>query len=186
MIIYIFHKKLNKKLIKNKKYDSMSEIKPLTLKRIAGDLRKFKKAEPEHFKIYYDKNKPLEINFLLYGRKDTPFDGGEYLGKIVHSPDYPLKPPDYYLYTPNGRFHTDKKICLTTSGYHPEAWAPAAWNLVTLLEGLSSVWHSDDRNDKIGIGHLSTPPSEIIRLAHQSKDYNKINYDDLINKIKSF
>ncbi|ADO67115.1 putative ubiquitin-conjugating enzyme E2 [Cafeteria roenbergensis virus] len=164
----------------------MSEIKPLTLKRIAGDLRKFKKANPEHFKIYYDKNKPLEINFILYGREDSPFRGGEYLGKISHSPDYPLKPPDYYMYTPNGRFHTNKKICLTNSGYHPSDWAPAAWNLVTLLEGLSSVWHSSVAEDKRGIGHLHSIPSEIEAMAQESIKFNNTNYKDLIDKIKSF
>jgi len=163
----------------------MSEIRPLTLKRIAGDLKKFHKANPSHFKIYYDKEKPLEINFILYGREDTPYQGGEYLGKIVHSPDYPAKAPDYYFYTPNGRFHLHKKICLTNSGYHQSDWAPAAWNLVTLLEGLSSVWHSEIKSDKVGIGHLNTPEEQIKKYTKESVNFNEINFKELVDKIKN-
>lgn len=157
------------------------DIKPLTLKRIAGDLRKFSKANPKYFDIYYNKEKPLEINFLLIGREDTPYEGGHYLGKIVHSPDYPKKAPDYYMFTPNGRFHLNRKICLTNSGYHQRDWAPAAWNLVSLLEGFSSVWHSTEKSDKIGIGHIYTNIDEIKILAKESKNYNKINYSELYN-----
>lgn len=163
----------------------MSDISPLALKRIAGDLKKFNKAKPTHFKIYYDKDKPLEINFLLYGRDDSPFKGGEYLGKIVHSPKYPLEAPDYYVYTPNGRFHTGNKICLTNSRYHQSEWAPAAWNLVTLLEGFSSVWHSTDSSDKTGIGHLNSSKSVIKDLAGKSKEFNKSKYSNIINLIKN-
>lgn len=162
----------------------MSELGPITLKRIAGDLRKFYKEKPAHFKIFYNKNKPLEINFILYGLKDSPYAGGEYLGKLVHSPVYPAKPPDYYFSTPNGRFHLNSKICITTSGYHLEEWAPAAWNLLTLLEGLLSVWHSDVSSDKHGIGHLNTPVDKIKKLAENSVNFNITNFSDLVSKIK--
>lgn len=161
----------------------MSNIRPLTLKRIAGDLRKFKKAKPEHFEIIYDNEKPLEINFLLIGRKDTPFDGGHYLGKIVHSPEYPAKAPDYYIFTPSGRFEINRKICLTNSGYHQRDWAPAAWNLLTLLEGLSSVWHSEIGSDKIGIGHIQNiSEKDLKKFALESKEYNRTKLSDLYKK----
>lgn len=159
-----------------------SGIKPLTLKRIAGDLRKFSKENPKYFKIYYDKDRPLEINFLLIGRDKTPFEGGKYIGKIIHSPEYPRKAPDYYMYTPNGRFHLGKKICLTNSAYHQECWAPAAWNLVSLLEGFSSVWHSVIKSDKVGIGHLNSPINVIKKLAKESDDFNRINFEELYKK----
>lgn len=163
----------------------MSQIKPLTLKRIAGDLKKFSKANLEYFKIYYDRENLLEINFLLKGREGTLYEGGEYIGKIVHSPDYPAKAPDYYIYTPNGRFHLEKKICLTNSGYHQSDWAPAAWNLVSLLEGFSSVWHSDIKSDKVGIGHIYTPNCEIIKMAKKSKEYNKQKLNDIYDKLQT-
>jgi hypothetical protein len=91
------------------------------------------------------------------------------------------------MFTPNGRFEINKKICLTNSGYHQSDWAPAAWNLVTLLEGLSSVWHSDIKEDKIGISHMNSDPDLIKTYANNSNDYNLKNLSDIylrFSKIK--
>ncbi len=152
------------------------EINKITIKRINGDFKLFEKSNPQYFDILPNKDNVLEIYFLMYGRESTPYEGGQYLGKIVHNPDYPRKAPDYYVLTPNGRFEINKKICLTNSSYHQSDWAPAAWNLVSILEGFSSVWHSEIKEDKIGISHLSNSPVESIKnLAKTSVDYNKTN-----------
>ncbi len=152
------------------------EINKITIKRINGDFKLFEKSNPQYFDILPNKDNILEIYFLMYGRESTPYEGGQYLGKIVHNPDYPRKAPDYYVLTPNGRFEINKKICLTNSSYHQSDWAPAAWNLVSILEGFSSVWHSEIKEDKIGISHLSNSPVESIKnLAKTSVDYNKTN-----------
>jgi ubiquitin-protein ligase len=160
----------------------------LTLKRINGDLKHFTKENPKYFDVYPNPDNMLEIYFLLDGREDTLYEGGQYVGKIVHSPDYPRKAPDYYIFTPNGRFEVNKKICLTNSGFHQADWAPAAWNLVTLLEGLSSVWHSDIKEDKIGIGHMvSTHPDIIKEMAVCSSLFNSTQLSNIyfkFNKIK--
>jgi ubiquitin-protein ligase len=150
------------------------ELNKITLKRINGDFMKFNVENPEHFDVFPNQDNILEIYFLLLGRKDTPYEGGYYVGKIVHSPEYPRKAPDYYIFTPNGRFEINKKICLTNSAYHQADWAPAAWNLITLLEGFSSVFHSDIKEDKIGISHITdTPVSELKKLASESVKFNK-------------
>ena len=93
----------------------------------------------ENIFIYPNPDNILEIYFLIKGDKNSPFDGGEYICKLVHSAQYPIKAPDYYVYTPNGRFETNRKICLTNSGFHQNEWAPAAWNLLTLLNGFYSI-----------------------------------------------
>ena len=36
-----------------------------------------------------------------------------------------MKPPNIIFLTPNGRFATNQKICLSISAYHPESWNPA-------------------------------------------------------------
>jgi hypothetical protein len=91
--------------------------------------------------------------------------------------------------TPNGRFEVKRKICLTNSANHQADWAPAAWNLITLLEGFSSVWHSDIKEDKIGISHIpNTPDSEIRRLAQESVLSNSENLTSIFfnfPKVKS-
>ncbi|KVI05793.1 Ubiquitin-conjugating enzyme, E2 [Cynara cardunculus var. scolymus] len=47
---------------------------------------------------------------------------GFYYGKIKFPPEYPFKPPGISMTTPNGRFMTQKKICLSI--IHPESWNP--------------------------------------------------------------
>jgi ubiquitin-conjugating enzyme E2 J2 len=166
----------------------MSSFKSITVKRINGDFKLFQSTNPKHFDIYPNPNNILEIWFIMYGLKGSSYESGQYIGKIIHSPDYPMKAPDFYIYTPNGRFHLNKKICLTNSSYHQESWAPAAWNLVSILEGLFSIWHSDNRDDLNGVGHLHTNNSDISLLASNSINYNKNNLNDIYNnfpKIKN-
>lgn len=156
------------------------DVNKITIKRINGDFKLFEKSNPQYFDIFPNKDNILEIYFLMYGRPDTPYAGGQYIGKIVHNSEYPRKAPDYYMLTPNGRFDTNKKICLTNSSYHQADWAPAAWNLVSILEGFSSVWHSDIKEDKVGISHLSNVPvSTIKEYANKSIGYNSANLSSL-------
>lgn len=158
------------------------ELNKITLKRINGDFKKFNEEKPKYFDVFPNPENILEINFLLYGREGTAFEGGQYIGKIVHSPEYPRKAPDYYVFTPNGRFEVGKKICLTNSGYHQADWAPAAWNLITLLEGFSSVWHSDIKEDKIGISHIAnTDISTLKMFAQSSVEWNIKNMNAVYN-----
>lgn len=156
------------------------EVNKITIKRINGDYKLFEKSDPQFFDVLANPDNILEIYFLMYGRDGTPYEGGQYIGKIVHSPEYPRKAPDYYMLTPNGRFEINKKICLTNSSYHQSDWAPAAWNLVSILEGFSSVWHSEIKEDKHGISHIGfTPPDQLKKLASQSVEYNVSNLANL-------
>ena len=43
---------------------------------------------------------------------------------LVHRfpPQYPFKPPSISLFTPNGRFQTNAKLCLSMTDFHPESW----------------------------------------------------------------
>jgi len=160
-------------------------MQAITVKRINGDLRRFKEEDPKYFDIYPNPDNILEIYFLLYGRENTDYEGGKYIGKIIHSPEYPKKAPDYILFTPNGRFEINRKICLTNSGFHQDYWAPAAWNLVTLLEGLSSIWHSDAKEDKLGIGHITSLDKLIIKdYAEKSHDFNQAKLSEFYTKFK--
>ena len=156
------------------------ELNKITIKRINGDFKKFSEEKPSYFDVFPNQDNILEIYFLLYGREGTPYEGGQFIGKIVHSPEYPRKAPDYDVFTPHGRFDVGKKICLTNSGYHQADWAPAAWNLITLLEGLSSVWHSDIKEDKIGISHIvNTDPVTLKIHATNSIEWNLKNMNSV-------
>ena len=73
----------------------------------------------------------------MRGPPDCAFEGGVYHGKIVFPNDYPMKPPAIYMLTPNGKFQTNVRLCLTMSDYHPESWSPL-WTTSTVLIGLLS------------------------------------------------
>ena len=61
--------------------------------------------------------------------------GGIYHGRILLPPEYPFKPPSFLMLTPNGRFETNTKICLSISSHHPEHWQPS-WSVRTALTAL--------------------------------------------------
>lgn len=44
----------------------------------------------------------FEWHFTIAGPPGTAFEGGRFHGRIVMPPEYPMKPPDVYLSTPNG------------------------------------------------------------------------------------
>ena len=164
----------------------MEQISKLTLKRINNDYIKYNeddKSTTLFFDVYPNPDNILEIYFVLIGLEGTPYHNGFYVGKILHSPNYPIKAPDYIMLTPNGRFEINKKICLTTSGFHQDQWVSAAWNLTTLLQGFSSIWHSDIQEDKTGIAHISkTPITQLKKLAEESLMWNKKNIPEIFSK----
>lgn len=116
--------------------------------------------------------KPLETNILewhyvITGPPDSPYEGGEYHGKLIFPSEYPFKPPAIKMLTPNGRFQIDYKLCLTMSDYHPNLWNPA-WSVATILTGLLSFM----LEDKPTAGSINTTVEEKIRLSKQSHQYN--------------
>ena len=87
---------------------------------------------------------PLESNlqewhYVLQGPPDSPYSGGLYHGKVVFPNEYPFKPPSIYMLTPNGRFETGRRLCLSMSDFHPESWVPA-WSVATILTGVLSFF----------------------------------------------
>lgn len=91
--------------------------------------------------------KPLNCNppfrhYVVTGPENSPYVGGQYHGHLVFPPDYPFKPPAVYMMTPNGRFKTNKRLCLSISDFHPDTWNPA-WSVSTILVGLLSFMLED-------------------------------------------
>ena len=150
----------------------------LQKKRLLNEPKILEK-EPLHYATAYpDEENPLIWYFLIVGQKDTVYEGGQYIGKIIHSPKYPSEPPDYYMLTPSGRFEIDKKICLTNSSYHKGEWT-AVWNIRTILIGFYSIFLDDQET---GISHLKDSKENRERMARESIDYNIKNRTKIMEK----
>ena len=76
----------------------------------------------------------LEWHYVVRGPEDSLYKGGLYHGKLVFPSEFPFKPPSILMTTPNGRFKTDTRLCLSISDYHPDTWNPA-WSVSTILTG---------------------------------------------------
>lgn len=79
----------------------------------------------------------LEWHYVIKGPEKTLYEGGYYHGKLIFPKDFPFKPPKIIILTPNGRFKTHTRLCLSISDFHPDTWNPA-WSVATILTGLLS------------------------------------------------
>ncbi|KAK6639893.1 Serine/threonine-protein kinase Pink1, mitochondrial [Polyplax serrata] len=112
----------------------------------------------------------LEWHYVIAGPEDTPYEGGYYHGKLIFPREFPYKPPSIYMITPNGRFMTNTKLCLSISDYHPDTWNPA-WSVSTILTGLLSFMIEDTKT----LGSTESSTYEKKQLAYQSLKFNLEN-----------
>ena len=115
---------------------------------------------------------PLENNlqewhYVLQGPPDSPYEGGLYHGKVKFPVDYPFKPPSIFMLTPNGRFETGRRLCLSMSDFHPETWVPA-WSVATILNGVLSFFLESSPTT----GAVETTLQEKLRLKAASAAFN--------------
>ena len=61
----------------------------------------------------------------------------DFFFQLIFPAEFPFKPPSIYMTTPNGRFKTHTRLCLSISDYHPDTWNPG-WSVGTILIGLLS------------------------------------------------
>ena len=81
--------------------------------------------------------------------------------------DYPYKPPSILMYTPNGRFIPNQRLCLSMSDFHPESWNPM-WSVSSILAGLLSFML--DTSKTYGSMESTTPQKQ--QYSAQSLDFN--------------
>jgi len=146
----------------------MPSKKPSTM-RLTKELKQYV-ADPPPFipRVHVDEKNMLEWHLLMQGPFGTPFEGGWYVAKIKFPEQYPFKPPDLYMCTPNGRFATGQKLCMSMSSFHPETWNPA-WNVAKVALGFLSFLLEDEMT----AGAIRTSDAEKRSLAAASVEWNK-------------
>nr|XP_054769074.1 ubiquitin-conjugating enzyme E2 J2-like [Lytechinus pictus] len=112
----------------------------------------------------------LEWHYVVRGPKETPYEGGLYHGKLVFPREFPFKPPSIYMITPNGRFKTNTRLCLSISDFHPDTWNPA-WSVSTILTGLLSFMVEKNPT----WGSIETTDFVKKQFAHDSGAFNLKN-----------
>ncbi|KAJ7098121.1 ubiquitin-conjugating enzyme/RWD-like protein [Mycena belliarum] len=111
----------------------------------------------------------FEWHCTLRGPAESEFEGGLYHFRILLPAEYPFRPPSLMMLTPNGRFETDTKICISFTSYHEELWQPA-WGVRTAIIGLQGFFPLKGKA-AVGIGSIEYPISERKRLAALSRTW---------------
>lgn len=114
----------------------------------------------------------LEWHYIIFADSGD-YKDGVYHGSLEFSKDYPMKPPKIKMFTPSGRFETDKRLCLSMSDYHPETWNPS-WGVQTILLGLYSFMLEDEFVDS-AIGSIRDSSINRRRYARESIEFNNTN-----------
>lgn len=109
----------------------------------------------------------LEWHYVIMGPENTPYAGGYYHGTLIFTQQYPFKPPAIYMRTPNGRFETNRRLCLSITDYHPDEWNPA-WCVSSILTGFLSFMLENNS----ALGTVKTLTNEKLDLARKSLAFN--------------
>ncbi|KAK9086304.1 hypothetical protein Syun_028698 [Stephania yunnanensis] len=136
------------------------------VKRILQELKEMQSNPSDDFMSLPLEENIFEWQFAIRGPRDTEFGGGIYHGRIQLPAEYPFKPPAFMLLTPNGRFETQTKICLSISNHHPEHWQPS-WSVRTALVALIAFMPT---NPDGALGSLDYKKEERRTLAVKSRE----------------
>ncbi|CAL1413082.1 unnamed protein product [Linum trigynum] len=141
-------------------------LKNPAVKRILQEVKEMQSNPSEDFMSLPLEENIFEWQFAISGPRDTEFEGGIYHGRIQLPAEYPFKPPSFMLLTPNGRFETQTKICLSISNHHPEHWQPS-WSVRTALVALIAFMPT---NPNGALGSLDYKKDERRVLAIKSRE----------------
>ncbi|CAL5413036.1 unnamed protein product [Camellia sinensis] len=141
-------------------------LKNPAVKRILQEFKEMQSNPSDDFMSLPLEENIFEWQFAIRGPCDTEFEGGVYHGRIQLPAEYPFKPPSFMLLSPNGRFETQTKICLSISNHHPEHWQPS-WSVRTALVALIAFMPT---NPNGALGSLDYKKEERRVLAIKSRE----------------
>lgn len=136
-------------------------------KRLNKEYKQISSNPPPYIIARPHEQNILDWHYVITGPPDTPYEGGQYHGRITFPSDYPFKPPRIKMTTPSGRFAPNTRLCLSMSDYHEESWNPS-WSVATILTGLLSFMTGTERTT----GSIETTKATKLKLAAESRAYN--------------
>ncbi|ONK67593.1 uncharacterized protein A4U43_C05F1700 [Asparagus officinalis] len=161
-------------------------MKNPAVKRILQEVKEMQSNPSDDFMSLPLEEDIFEWQFAIRGPRDTEFEGGIFHGRIQLPTEYPFKPPSFMLLTPNGRFETQTKICLSISNYHPEHWQPS-WSVRTALVALIAFMPTIPGG---ALGSLDYSKEERRKLAIKSREappkYGTLERQKLIDQIHEY
>ncbi|XP_062543110.1 ubiquitin-conjugating enzyme E2 J2 [Armigeres subalbatus] len=148
----------------------MTNQKPTATSRLKQDYMRLKRDPVPYITAEPLPSNILEWHYVIKGPEDSPYHGGYYHGTLLFTKEFPFKPPSIYMVTPNGRFKTNKRLCLSISDFHPDTWNPA-WSVATILTGLLSFMLETTPT----LGSCESTTYEKRKYARQSLEFNMKN-----------
>ena len=118
----------------------------------------------------------------ILGDEDE-YKGGQYLAKFTMPDEFPYKPPQFQILTPNGLYDIEGKVCVSIGEFHSNQY-PAVLGINGFAKNLVSGWIGwklVSVGESIGI--LYTDVATKRELAEISSAYNEIYYADIIAQI---
>jgi ubiquitin-conjugating enzyme E2 J2 len=163
----------------------MTNQKSTATARLKQDYIRLKKDPVPYIEAEPLTSNILEWHYVIRGPDDSPYKDGYYHGALMFTKEFPFKPPSIYMFTPNGRFKTNKRLCLSISDFHPDTWNPA-WSVSTILTGLLSFMLETTPT----LGSCESTLKEKRRFADNSMEFNLKNeifcelFPDVVAEIK--
>ena len=139
----------------------------MAVKRLRREYKMVLKSPPEFIHVTPLMENVFEWHYCIEAPPGELYSGGFYWGKLRFPGDYPWKPPSIRMMTPNGRFKTDYRLCLSMSDYHPETWSPS-WTVSAVLIGLLSFMLGTDKT----LGSIDTSDAFKRDAARNSMRHN--------------
>lgn len=150
----------------------------LSIKRINNEIKRLTKDTNPYFTARPMKDDIFQWYYVLHNLDSDHYKDGVYLGKIQLPPEYPMKAPRVYMYTPNGRLSTKGDICTTFTSYHNSEWT-TNWNVQGMIMGLISFIMDDTEH---GIGSIKYTKEERQKLAKRSMEYNREHFKEIFEE----
>jgi ubiquitin-conjugating enzyme E2 J2 len=136
-------------------------------KRLNKEYKQIQANPPQYIIARPSESNILDWHYVITGPPGTPYENGQYHGRVTFPNDYPFKPPRIKMCTPSGRFEINQRLCLSMSDFHEESWNPS-WSVATIITGLLSFMTGDERTT----GSIVTSTQTKIQLAKKSKEFN--------------